>query len=601
MPSEPRTQGSPGGPSGRECASHGTISGGIQKIKSKRLPPARRLPSKGDENGGSDDDFCSSGTPSVQTAPQTNYACPFFKADPLKYRQCGLRCRLTHVNYVKQHLTRSHARPLYCQRCGETVPNISALQRHASQTTPCTARELSLPREGLDKDKLHEVSLLRRGDPVQRWYSTWDVIFPDRERPASPYITGDGVSDIMTCIFRRFSVANSDKLAYRMLERVPSLSLNDGRAILSDVFSQLEHHLTTLNLDDISEGQNSTLDTGMPACPHEGQPSFLDAKSRSPNALSTTADMSDAWRLGAVLTDAMLTVLKGSQSESISAAEQSEIPTAVAGISSNSARASPPRRHEYNYQDELLSKSAGLDRRRRAAVDSQRDSLLRGMLSRKHFHRAMYPYPRHLSPGDLGFPTDQQGPQGLLGTSAEVFPTECVEATNAGAEDEPRTTPQPVPNSPTKDQQAASSSEPKLPTIAGPINCEYCNHIFISPEEAANHQVAYKYFCTSCQRHFVSRKDLNRHVATVHENENKATPCSVPGCNYSSKRLDNLRRHVRNMHFELEHSDQQGTEARQSQQQPPPKDDATEAMELDERDHEYEMVDRALGLDQGSS
>lgn len=113
------------------------------------------------------------------------FACPFFKADPVKYNDCH-RFRLTRIRDVKQHLRRCHCRPIYCSICGETFSTEDDRDTHARLRS---CQETRFRIDGITKtqqDRLSE-KLPRKTPEEAQWFAVFEIIFPDSPRPSSAY------------------------------------------------------------------------------------------------------------------------------------------------------------------------------------------------------------------------------------------------------------------------------------------------------------------------------------------------------------------------------------------------------------------------------
>lgn len=115
------------------------------------------------------------------------FACPFYKHDPFKYRLCLFRQRLTATNYVRQHLRRYHLSPMHCPTCGGVFRLQSDLDGHIRERT-CQIRDFSHPGLSQVQREALEKNLFRNYAPEERWYKMWEIIFPNVQRPASPYL-----------------------------------------------------------------------------------------------------------------------------------------------------------------------------------------------------------------------------------------------------------------------------------------------------------------------------------------------------------------------------------------------------------------------------
>jgi hypothetical protein len=107
---------------------------------------------------------------------------------------------------------------------------------------------------------------------------------------------------------------------------------------------------------------------------------------------------------------------------------------------------------------------------------------------------------------------------------------------------------------------SSSSSSPASPTD-NTNYCHKCNppRAFQKKHQLTTHQRRHdpRFVCKQpqCDKRFQYRKDLTRHIQTVHDQDTKCFPCPNPSCQWSLnrghkgfKRPDTLRRHLRIVH-----------------------------------------------------
>ncbi|KAH6655065.1 hypothetical protein BKA67DRAFT_534009 [Truncatella angustata] len=124
--------------------------------------------------------------PGSEQKRQVLLACPFAKKDPITYEHCH-KYELKEIKHVKQHLKRCHLIS-YCARCRVSFPNQLALERHHRDDDACARSDRPVP-EGMTLEQ-HEILKPRTNHKLsleEQWYFIWDVLFPGRERPATPY------------------------------------------------------------------------------------------------------------------------------------------------------------------------------------------------------------------------------------------------------------------------------------------------------------------------------------------------------------------------------------------------------------------------------
>jgi len=151
------------------------------------------------------------------------FACPFWKQDPLRHSRC-YKLELKEVKRVKQHLYRSHKKPIRCRRCQSVFPNRAACDSH--QAVDCV-RQPEIIDDGINEDQASELS--NRGSSSltqeQRWFVMWQIVLPGVPEPASPYIDDDLSEDM--CEFREFYQRHGSAILLDHIRTTPSWSQED--------------------------------------------------------------------------------------------------------------------------------------------------------------------------------------------------------------------------------------------------------------------------------------------------------------------------------------------------------------------------------------
>ncbi|KAI0883259.1 uncharacterized protein GGS22DRAFT_195450 [Annulohypoxylon maeteangense] len=128
------------------------------------------------------------------------YACAYYKFDGTRYgpraesryKSCG-GPGWKEFNHYKRHLQRVHLLH-QCSRCGKICDNPDELHNHLAQDPRCPRSE-GIEREGMSQQIWNDLQQAfkrnRRGhdnpSDEERWFRAWDVLFPGRDRPATPY------------------------------------------------------------------------------------------------------------------------------------------------------------------------------------------------------------------------------------------------------------------------------------------------------------------------------------------------------------------------------------------------------------------------------
>ena len=180
---------SPSATSNPASSSTGSSIGQASAPSQLAAAQKRKQPSSDDEDGDGDASFNPPGKkPKAQSTPKKPFACPFWKKEPEKYRECFSR-KLSRIKAVKQHITRQHTPAFYCQRCLVVFDDLASQRNHVMATPPC----LPCPLGKLDGVTNEQQRLLCRKSKrwhtdTQQWFAIWDILFDCLPRPASPFM-----------------------------------------------------------------------------------------------------------------------------------------------------------------------------------------------------------------------------------------------------------------------------------------------------------------------------------------------------------------------------------------------------------------------------
>lgn len=169
-----------------------------------------------------------------ETPQQKNFACPFWTSSPVQHRGCFSHS-LTTVSRVKQHLFRKHVIKFYCQRCMsifETSEEHSShvMQPPLSMCTPNPGASL----DGISPEQGRELSRKSKQKGISdadKWFEIWEMLFPGRSRPNSPYI--DAQLTAGCAMFQEYVVLAGPDLIVQAVESSSAISMShateDGR------------------------------------------------------------------------------------------------------------------------------------------------------------------------------------------------------------------------------------------------------------------------------------------------------------------------------------------------------------------------------------
>ncbi|KAK9799991.1 putative C2H2-type domain-containing protein [Seiridium cardinale] len=156
------------------------------------IPPRSSLKRKSYERENNDDDDLPEKRPRVgsKSAADTqskSFACPYWKADPIMHRLC-FQLKLLTSSRVKQHLGRVHSPRFYCQICYLTFRDTQTQDAHVTQRRcqrePGASLDGLLPEQHFQLSRKPKLTLSEK----EKWFRIWEIVFPGRKRPHSPYI-----------------------------------------------------------------------------------------------------------------------------------------------------------------------------------------------------------------------------------------------------------------------------------------------------------------------------------------------------------------------------------------------------------------------------
>lgn len=112
------------------------------------------------------------------------FACPFFKSDQTLHWDCH-KFAFKRVVDVRLHIRRNHCEPIHCSVCGARFDDAGQRDEH---TRARMCQSWIFPQSWATTLQLNSMQGRSNSEPG-RWFDIWDTIFPDRRRPASPYIS----------------------------------------------------------------------------------------------------------------------------------------------------------------------------------------------------------------------------------------------------------------------------------------------------------------------------------------------------------------------------------------------------------------------------
>lgn len=144
-----------------------------------------------------DEDNDESATPPVrrskthsESSLEIFLACPYYKANPLRYsRRSGCDCgskKLRSIPTLKQHLYRVHGRPdYYCAKCCKEFDNRAFRDEHI-RSVDCQMVE-DIYADKMEPEMCEKIKQRNQRNRIELWYDIFEILFPGRQRPNSPY------------------------------------------------------------------------------------------------------------------------------------------------------------------------------------------------------------------------------------------------------------------------------------------------------------------------------------------------------------------------------------------------------------------------------
>ncbi|KAK3989059.1 hypothetical protein QBC44DRAFT_370430 [Cladorrhinum sp. PSN332] len=134
---------------------------------------------------------------SLRAVQSRKLACPYYKREPWKHnkhRSCT-GPGWPAIHRVKEHITRVHALPIYCRRCGDQFTSDEDLETHSRAAQACAVRTFDKP-EGFTKDQERLLKKKRKSessDDSDKWRAMYRILFPDDDENdiPSPYYDSD--------------------------------------------------------------------------------------------------------------------------------------------------------------------------------------------------------------------------------------------------------------------------------------------------------------------------------------------------------------------------------------------------------------------------
>ncbi|KAK9771396.1 putative C2H2-type domain-containing protein [Seiridium cardinale] len=179
----------------------------------------------------------------IKNGEERILACPFYKKDSSKYQECH-KFGLKRIKDVKQHIYRKHKRPdYYCPKCFNEFNDPRGRDDHVRGNS-CAKCE-SPHSDMISEDKKKKLAqCFGRSKPIdEQWYAVWDLLFPGRRKPQSPYME-DGGQEVVHRVRCTWNEQRSEIIRSVIKEFPESAVTSDTISRVVDcVFERLEQQL----------------------------------------------------------------------------------------------------------------------------------------------------------------------------------------------------------------------------------------------------------------------------------------------------------------------------------------------------------------------
>jgi len=174
---------------GRAASCHTSDGRGNKDSVTSSRPNLKRAGGDKDESQDGDDGQGSMPPPKKRCHGNglPTLACPYYKLNPVRYRDCAKLDKLWEVKHVKQHLLRRH-RYIHCARCATVFLNEAAHRRHLEEVA-CLFKPWDLRDHLITPEQQKELGKRSKGGSLcEQWFAIWDIVFPGCPKPPSPYL-----------------------------------------------------------------------------------------------------------------------------------------------------------------------------------------------------------------------------------------------------------------------------------------------------------------------------------------------------------------------------------------------------------------------------
>ncbi|KAF7557233.1 hypothetical protein G7Z17_g846 [Cylindrodendrum hubeiense] len=171
---------------------------------------------------------------------ETNWACPFYKLDPVRHYRCAGKYQLRRLFDVKQHLRRCHTinASNCCSKCRAVSQSRELFEDHIRDGS-CREAPRS---EGLLVEELDMLKLRHSDDDKSKWFDLWHQLFDD-DPPDSPFIK-EGLAEPLALIGHSLQEALNSHLATFLSSHRGSFSEANISHLSDDILASIRNSVT---------------------------------------------------------------------------------------------------------------------------------------------------------------------------------------------------------------------------------------------------------------------------------------------------------------------------------------------------------------------
>ncbi|KAI1320760.1 hypothetical protein F5Y16DRAFT_389608 [Xylariaceae sp. FL0255] len=168
------------------------------------------------------------------------FACPFYKRYPWNFCGC-LHYRLSKTSYVKQHLLRYHdGEADSCRSCHHQFSSRTECDRHVKHAS-CETCRCQVHFMTAEQKRRIQGAAGRKITHEEKWDQIWFILFPEAEKPESPYVKSHVFAEALTSI-RDFCQGAGSHIIAETFRLSRERDLLDEHDIFIETLDQIGYH-----------------------------------------------------------------------------------------------------------------------------------------------------------------------------------------------------------------------------------------------------------------------------------------------------------------------------------------------------------------------